>query len=344
MGIWQWLFGSGTKPESKPVEEPPQQTPPAAPSVPALSPAERAAQIQRNSTSAFIPVTGAAVGGAPTTSEESVVCSVGGITITASLQVREMTPEEIAEMHGWFAKAFDWVMMDVTISGADRQKLFDFLRENWNNSRLNKGEIEALGITLSWPRAEAYVRDKQQEIHEAQVVAFDAMGAEEALRCLKAHELKVLTQAHDVAVKGRATKAIMIAALCGLEADTLRLIRDGIVERLKRELPDPAVVVQRELVELLHLRIFRARYRLLRAEQIIESVNTRWIDGKPLYTHIRVNLFGHGDEVAACGLKQGDIRPSAELMELVKQPSCTSLDCRCQFSPHSPERSSWRGR
>lgn len=326
MGVLDWLFGK----KSSKAASPPQ--PPAAPAhqqpVSTLSPAERAEQIQRNADP----------------KAESTIGTTGGITFTASVQVRDMTPAEVAEAHGWYTKAFDWVMQEVAISGAERERLLTFLLERWNDSRLKKSDVDALGIALSWPRAESHLRSQQRMDHKEQVADLDAMGAEEALRCLKAPELKALMQAHGLATKGRTTKATMIAALLELDVGTLRSIRDGLVARFKNELTDPAAVDRHELFEMLHLRIVRARYRMQRAEQLIESLSMKWPDGKPLYTHIRVNVFGHGDEVAACGLKQGAVRPAAALLDRVKQPLCESLDCRCSFSPHSPERSARRSR
>lgn len=266
---------------------------------------------------------------------------VGGAALTATVGVREMTQLEVDEAHDWYTKAFDWVMRDVTISDADRRMLLSSLLPRWNNSRVDTKTLEASGIALSWPRAEAYIRNQHASAHEEALADLDGMDEEEALQGLKAAELKVLMQKHQLTTKGRATKAAMMAALLSLDSATRRAIRDGIVAQFKRQAPDPGVATKRELVELLHRRVVRAAHRMRRAAQVCELLAG---GGVYDYTHIKVDAFMADEGRAPCGLRHGEVRPAVKLLDRVEQPLCESFDCCCGFSPHSPEREARRAK
>lgn len=240
---------------------------------------------------------------------------------------------QVDSEHGWFTKAFDWVLQTETleINDEDRRKLFDFLLSKRNGSRIEKTELEALHIHLSWPRAETHIAQKKHAAMLDACESIEELRIKEALGTLKAAELKQLMADYKLSVQGRATKAVMTEALLGLDDVAHEDMRRLILSKLKQQEARQALVTQHEVVEMLRFRIVRASGRMRRGVQIIDRITSS--TSVRNYTHIKVLVCGP-DSVADCGLKEGDIYPADQLLQRATTPSCKSLDCRCSFSPY----------
>lgn len=303
MGLFDWLFGKkGPMPEPAPAPPPPIQEPVPKPRQVLMEP--------------------------------KTIASVGGITLTASIEVRERTSAEIAEDRAWYTKAFDWVMQEVTIDSGHRASAFDFFFEHRNRGRIAWKGWNELGIPLSWARAEASLRAGHAAQRQEDAAEIDDLTDEEALSLLKLTPLKSLAVEQGVMPKGRATKALLVAALLGLDGDARKRVREAANTVLKAD----SLTVEpgnREVVELLFHRINRAANRMRRSVQVMHMLYEH--QGPYPYTHVEVDAFMAEDGVAPCGLKHHEVRPAAELVERLQQPLCESLECCCSFRPYSPE-------
>lgn len=261
---------------------------------------------------------------------------IESVTLTYSVEVVPLTPQQIAEGKASWTRAFDWVMQEVDVDEENSCQLLDFLLNYRNGERIKWAEFDSLQIDLEWPRAETWLLAQRQERYDEVLDEIDTMSAEDAVCSLKMADLRTLIRTYGVTIKGRRKKLEMADAMLALLTKEQRgAAGDEAKRMLRQHLLTPDVTLH-DLVELLVLRISRARYRMERAPQIIGSVAHH--AGLYDYTHIKAWTFGYDEnEIAPCGLRDQEIRPVSEMIDVVKQPLCDALNCACTFSPFSPE-------
>lgn len=266
-----------------------------------------------------------------------VVAVVGGITITATVECREMTSDEVEAAKMKFAAAFDWVIRDVLIRDAEKRKLRDFLCAHWNNSSITKKALEELGVSFEWPSGEVLLRARSRERHQRSVAEIRGQSPHELLSRMKVQELKALMTQHGQSTKGKITKTSLIDSIGTLPEETLQAVSGSIVKELTSRLPDPDVLKPRDVVLMLHGRVSRAMHALRRNNQTLEILDEERDSRRPHFTDILVDAFEFKDRPAPCGLKHGDVRTLKDLEDRLRVPLCEYPECSCTFSPSSAE-------
>lgn len=258
-----------------------------------------------------------------------------GFTLTVSVQVRERSQEEIDEDTRWFTAARDWVISMENITFSDREALYGLLEKTQNGGRISKTAFAESGVTIAWPRGMAKLALEQEKTKDDDLHAYSTA---DVVAALKLPELRRLAKTQDVSTKGLRTKRDIALALFALDAarhDELRQNAIDLIEaRTPASKPDSTMF---DLFQMLALRISRAKHRMRRAEQTMETLRDSELYAYD-YTHIRVDAFMAPEGVAPCGLRDEEILPAAEMLDKLNQPLCDSLDCCCSFSPHSPEK------
>lgn len=256
----------------------------------------------------------------------------GGVTLSASIEVRKFTEQEIREnalSNKWYYEPAFWKVAEGV--DADRGALELLLPELLvaHTSGSPRREQETIMKYLPegawrWAAYVNYLIERDKESYEDEVTDINGSSLAELLGGLKVPELRGIYKEHATkAGAAGSKKADIIKAIIGVvEPDAAEQLATALRERFISELEKPGNVNYRDMCAMFARRIGAIAYALRRRKQMLETSER--------YPNWRFVAFQGPDTPERCHKLNGKTFRFDDSFWGSGYPPCDRLDCACR--------------
>lgn len=257
----------------------------------------------------------------------------GGVALSASIEVRKFTEQEIREnalSNQWYYEPAFWKAAEGVDAdrGALELLLPELLVAHTSGSPRREQETVMKHLpegTWRWAAYLIYLIERDKESYEEEVTDINGSSLAELLSGLKVPELRGIYKEHATKESGAAgsKKADIIKAIIGvMEPDAAKQLVTALRERFVSELEKPVTVNYRDMCAMFARRVGAIAYALQRRKQILE-ISER-------YPNWRFVAFQGPDTPERCHMLNGKTFRFDDPFWDSGYPPCDRLDCACR--------------
>jgi len=257
----------------------------------------------------------------------------GGVSLSASIEVRKFTEQEIRENaldNKWYYEPAFWKVAEGVDAdrGALELLLPELLVAHTSGSPRREQDTVMQHLpegTWRWAAYVNYLVERDKESYEEEISDINGSSLAELLVGLKVPELRAIYKEHATKESGAAgsKKADIIKSIIRVvESDAAEQLTTASRKRFVSELEKPGTVNHRGMCAMFARRIAAIAYALRRRKQMLE-ISER-------YPNWRFIAFQGPDTPERCNKLNGKTFRFDDLFWDGGYPPCDRLDCACK--------------